>query len=260
MSTSTSEFSTLVRIARKDEYQKIALFACRAFIHDPVFNFFGSVRELMDPNVDTRARQDLLTFIVFLINACQVIGGRITVVVVNSQPGSGSESMSKSERIVSAALWYPPNKRLAVWKVFTLVQSGVFSTLRRWGLTGLMRIAFEYMDSSHAAMKKVYKANGIDKSSDASWYLQLIMTDPDFENQGMMSLLVREAFSHSPSTNFTLEATTIKSKDRYTHLGFDFVAPIKLGKGKVTSLGLPATGPEAIGVEYYVMVKVASKQ
>lgn len=54
----------------------------------------------------------------------------------------------------------------------------------------LQRIGFEYVDSSHAAMEKIYKINGIDKSPDASWYLQLVMTDPDFENKGEHSKFI----------------------------------------------------------------------
>lgn len=33
-------------------------------------------------------------------------------------------------------------------------------------------------------MEKGYKDKGIKESSDASWYLQLVMTDPDYAGQG----------------------------------------------------------------------------
>ena len=36
-----------------------------------------------------------------------------------------------------------------------------------------------------------------------------------------MSLLVREAFAHAPEAIFELEATTAKSRDQYSHLGFE---------------------------------------
>lgn len=67
------------------------------------------------------------------------MGGQITVAVKSVQtenPGTTEET------IVAGAFWCPPNKRLALWKVLTLVQSGVVGVLRRWGLTALMARPF----------------------------------------------------------------------------------------------------------------------
>lgn len=86
---------------------------------------------------------------------------------------------------------------------------------------------------------------------------------------------MREAYAHSPSTVFTLEATTAKSRDRYQHLGFEvrcprktynpdvsiahiqLLAPIKLGVGKVNAEGLSSSGEDAVGVECYSMANVS---
>ena len=47
------------------------------------------------------------------------------------------------------------------------------------------------------------------------------MSNSLFFLAGLMSKLVREAFAHSPEGIFTLEATTLKSRDQYARLGFE---------------------------------------
>lgn len=188
----------------------------------------------------------------FLLESCYREGGLITVAVKNIENPSSGESQ---EVIAAAAYWMPPHKRLALWKVNSLVRSGVIKVLRRWGLTALMRIGFEYQNASKAAMAAGYKANAVKESPNASWYLQLLMTDPAFEGQGFMSALVRDAHANAaPSAKFTLEATTAASRDRYSHLGYELVKTLKLGEGKVDASGIPATGKDAVGVECYSMV------
>lgn len=46
------------------------------------------------------------------------------------------------------------------------------------------RIGFEYHDAAHNTTATGYKAKGVAESPDASWYLQLVLTDPAFEGQG----------------------------------------------------------------------------
>lgn len=46
------------------------------------------------------------------------------------------------------------------------------------------RIGFEYLDLSHEGMLAGYKAKGVKESPDASWYLQLVWTDPTYQGQG----------------------------------------------------------------------------
>lgn len=84
-------------------------------------------------------------------------------------------------------------------------------------------------------------------SVDDTWYLQMVGTDPEYQGrgvfstfepnqmvfhvnphinissifEGLMSLLVRDAFAYDPQSTFTLEATTAKSRDQYKHLGFE---------------------------------------
>lgn len=98
---------------------------------------------------------------------------------------------------------------------------------------------------------------------------------------GYLSLLVREAFAHTPNATFVLEATTEKSRDRYSHFGFQVGAaikdhnahdrfpdprlrhllqlerPIVFGKGEFDSNGYRAKGESAEGFQIYAMVKVS---
>lgn len=63
------------------------------------------------------------------------MGGQITVAVKSVETENPEVT---EEVIVAGAFWCPPNKRLALWKVLTMVQSGVVGVLRRWGLPALM--------------------------------------------------------------------------------------------------------------------------
>lgn len=243
----TTPSKPTIRLATPEDYDRITVLAHAAFVGDPVFHYFGSLRKHLDPVTDVKESENLRRFLRFLLNTCTLSGGRITVAL--------SKNAGEEDKVVAAAFWLPPNKRLALWKVPTLIRAGVIPILKRWGLAGLMRIGFEYLDSSHAALEKGYKGKGSKESPDASWYLQLIMTDPEYQGQGMMSSLVREAFAHAPNSIFTLESTTSKSRDQYLHLGFEIVSTLKLGKGKVDKTGIPASGESATGVECYSMVK-----
>lgn len=85
----------------------------------------------MQPNIDSAGSRDLHQFTAFLLRACHLTGGRITVV---AKPAEGNEA---EEKIVAAALWLPPNKRIALWHVLTLLRSRIVTVLSRWGLTAL---------------------------------------------------------------------------------------------------------------------------
>lgn len=95
--------------------------------------------------------------------------------------------------------------------------------------------------------------------------------------QGIMSLIVREAFEHAPHATYILEGTTTKSRDQYIHLGFEVLlrfsfilpenlnvkflgyknlTPIKFGAGKADARGIAASGKDAVGVEIWGMAKV----
>lgn len=67
----------------------------------------------------------------------------MTVLVEHS---SESSSRSHSEgRIVGMAQWLPPNKRLALWHIKTLYNSGIVGMLKEWGLSGLLVSRFQFI-------------------------------------------------------------------------------------------------------------------
>lgn len=80
---------------------------------------------------DAKACKNRRAMLAFLIKACHLTGGRVTVAVEPKED-------SKGERILAGCLWLPPRKRLAVWKVVNIVRSGVIPVLRGWGLDGLI--------------------------------------------------------------------------------------------------------------------------
>lgn len=47
------------------------------------------------------------------------------------------------------------------------------------------------------------------------------MTDPEYQDQGFLSMIVREQFEREPEGVYLLEATTPRNRDRYAHLGFE---------------------------------------
>lgn len=152
MSSSTSK--TYVRVAKPEEYGKIAVLARKAFIHDSLLNYLRNskqvlllytvtspltsdsfIRKLVPNNIESKETQDIDTFFMYFLQTCQNVGGRITVAVISSK--TNNTGATDEEKIVSAAFWCPPNKRLALWDVPTLLRSGVIGVLRMWGWTVL---------------------------------------------------------------------------------------------------------------------------
>ncbi|KAF8970637.1 hypothetical protein BDZ97DRAFT_1652308 [Flammula alnicola] len=244
-----------IRLATLEDLDKIVDIAGCAFIHDPVINYFGNVkkvraRHVFIPDIDLKECQSRRTFLRLLTKACFLVGGRITVIV------DPAKRDSNGDKIVAGALWLPPKKRLAVWMVPTILKAGVVSVLKRWGLTGLLRVVVDYQGTAESKMHLCFKNNGVKKSPEDSWYLQLVFTDPDYQGRGFMSLLVREAFAHAPEDTYVLEATTAKSRDQYLHLGFESPTAINFGKGKADGRGVATSGADAVGVEIWAMAKV----
>ncbi|KAF8890737.1 hypothetical protein BD779DRAFT_1516787 [Infundibulicybe gibba] len=231
--------NVIVREAKPSEFAAVTQLARRAFAHDPVFNYLGSVEKLIPNDVDTPEGDNLYCFVSFLVQLCHLSGGRITVVTINDEaPAEGSGGVR--EKIVCAGLWLPPNKRPALWQVPRLVRAGIIGVLQKWGLSGQKRIWFECLGASHAAMVVGYKTKGAKTTPDASWHLQMVMTDPNYEGQG---------------TPFVLEATSTHSRDRYKHIGYEGFKPLVVGAGKINELGtLTAAKEQAVGVGCYPMV------
>jgi len=155
---------------------------------------------MLEPDVDTKACTSRLSFFQFLFKAGFLVGGRITVMVDPEKRDS-----NQGDKIIVCALWLPPNSRLAIWKVPTMIKAGVIPVLKRWGLTGLLvrvsiirtssilhnatqRIAFEYQAICESSMHKLFKRKGIKRSPDGAWYLQMIFTDPEYQGNGNYSL------------------------------------------------------------------------
>ncbi|PPR06494.1 hypothetical protein CVT26_004582 [Gymnopilus dilepis] len=249
MSTTTAADSTgdhvepHIRLATPLDFDELADVALRAFIEDPVMNYFGSVKKILEIDTDVKESADRRQFYVFLLRACHYVGGRITVAV--DKPEGAAK-----ERVLAAALWLPPRKRLAAWMLPTMLKSGMFSVLKGWGWTG-------FVESVEKTMHHIFKSKGVKTSPDDSWYLQLAFSDPPQQGKGFMSRLVREQFAHAPDDIYTLEATTAKSRDQYAHFGFGDTTAVPLGKGKVDSRGVATVGELATGIECWAMVKVS---
>ncbi|KAG2005565.1 hypothetical protein CC2G_001960 [Coprinopsis cinerea AmutBmut pab1-1] len=249
-----------VRVAEPEDFEQIVEVAHNAFVHDPVELYFGNVKEITADGLLPHDSTNLRVWVSYLYKLCMAIGGRVTVVVDPSLPKvPGPKGEGEREKVCAAAYWLPPKKRISVFDVRLLVKCGLMETWKGWGLSGVYRAGFEYLSKSEKVMKKVYRAKGVKKSVEDSWYLLHMMTDPVFQGKGYMSMIIREALEHAPDAIFAHEATTAKSRDQYVHLGYELVGSFKIGKGKVGPDGLPAKGKgkeEASGVEAYAMLKL----
>ena len=87
--------------------------------------------QILEIDTDVKESADRRQFYVFLLRACHYVGGRITVAV--DKPEGAAK-----ERLLAAALWLPPRKRLAAWMLPTMLKSGMFSVLKGWGWTGFV--------------------------------------------------------------------------------------------------------------------------
>ncbi|TFK50596.1 hypothetical protein OE88DRAFT_1736106 [Heliocybe sulcata] len=247
MSDASSTNKPYVRLLKTSEIASVVTVNRKAFINDPLFNYFGSIKAPLSNDIDSTERRNLETFLKFLTKVSLRCGGRSTVVAAPNPDGS--------ERICAATVWMPPHKRVTLMKLWAIFRSGAGGIEKAWGPKGIMRMAVEFPDTSHAAQKEAFKAKGIRKHPDSSWYLLLACTDPDEQGKGYLSMLVREGFAHAPGAIFTLEASTVNSRDRYAHLGFELHKSIKLGAGKCDESGYVAKGPDADGVTAYAMIK-----
>ncbi|KAF9463716.1 hypothetical protein BDZ94DRAFT_1282415 [Collybia nuda] len=210
-----------IRLAKPEEYGQIAVLVRKAFIRDPMMNYIGNLKEQLPVNTENANTKDIETFSLFFLHSCHYVGGLVTV-------GVKKEPETSKEEIACVAFWCPPNKRLALWKVPTLLRSGILKVLKVWGWAALKCLR-EYLDLSHVA-----------------------------QEESFMSALMHEAYNNAPAgVPFILEATTPNSRDRYTHLGFEVVEEITLGKGKVNTEGIVASGQEAVGFPIWTMINVS---
>ncbi|EPQ58781.1 hypothetical protein GLOTRDRAFT_125111 [Gloeophyllum trabeum ATCC 11539] len=216
-----------VRLAKLEELDRIAEMQRRAFIADPVFNYFGRVKATPDPSPPFPESPSQTT---------------------PTAPEGGLEELG------GMMIWCPPHKRVSPSNVRALLRTGPLKPLKVWGPGGLWRFATTPIHSERV-MKRGFKAHRATISPEDAWYLLLACTDPAHEGKGFMSLLTREAFAHAPGSVFTVEGSTAKSRDRYAHFGFTDIRPVVLGKGKVDERGYVAKGAAATGFTVYSQIK-----
>ncbi|KAL0952705.1 hypothetical protein HGRIS_006941 [Hohenbuehelia grisea] len=252
-----------VREATLEEIRTLDELFLLAFLDDPAFYYFWSIQSSLSHDSPTtqQGRENIKHLCRFMVDTVQLLGGRIMVAVVPKPEGSISEDadVSDCEVIGASALWLPPHQRISWWTIVTLVRAGFIQLLLAMGLEGYKRMAVEYKEVTARSFESGLSVRNVRETPDESWYLQLIGTHPAHQGKGLMSLLVREAFAHSPTSVFLLDSTTPNSMVRYAHLGFEMMEEVRLGKGVVGSDGLPASGEEATGVPLFCMVK-AQKQ
>ncbi|KAF5347250.1 hypothetical protein D9756_009902 [Leucocoprinus leucothites] len=255
---------TSIRNATEEDYEAISDVVVDAFVHDPVYNYFGSLKEFMPKDKNTKEKENLRKWSKFLLSLCVLSGGRVVVMVEHSVEGEGEDEdgegrnegeRKERERIVGFAEWLPPNKRPALWHVRTMFKAGIVGMVRAWGMSGLLRCGFEWLDGTERTMLKAFRKRELG-NPDATWYLFQIAVIQECQGKGYMSKLIREGFDNAPGATFTLDATTASSRDKYAHVGFEVVGVVPLGRGKSNSKGLEAKGESAVGVDAYSMIKL----
>ncbi|THU91450.1 hypothetical protein K435DRAFT_841036 [Dendrothele bispora CBS 962.96] len=264
-----------------DDVDTVSWVLSKAFLDDRVMNYFGGLKVCPTTREDPKGRTIYL-FYKFLITAALTQGGRLTVATTTEKeiPSDPRSKLKNGETIAGVSCWYPPHKRLPVFNVPLMLRCGIWKVLKRWGVRGLMRSAVEYSGltekthkatfKTHAKSQKESRVKGL--TPEDAWYLQVVMTVKEFEGQGVLSLLVRDAYQHSKKTipgPFILEATSERSRDRYEHLGYKLESDqpkTVLGPGKVDNIGLAVRkgsttkdsmkGGKAEGTEYWCMVNI----
>ncbi|KAI0044752.1 hypothetical protein FA95DRAFT_1496603 [Auriscalpium vulgare] len=176
--------------------------------------------------------------------------GFVTVVTVPAKDGEGEGA---GERIVGGALWLQPGQKMEP-SLTTFVRISPWKAIWSWGLSALSRLFLKYTPTIEKTLDKAFGARGVDRLD--SWHLFEIAVDPDWEGQGLCSLLVRDGFARATPKPIHLEATTPKSRDRYLHFGFEIDEEHRFGVGEVDEKGLPAKGEAAVGWPDVVMTKV----
>ncbi|KXN90749.1 hypothetical protein AN958_03636 [Leucoagaricus sp. SymC.cos] len=202
-----------VRLATEADFDRIVDVVVEAFLRDPVYNYFGSLKEFIPKDRDSQEKEHRKRWAQFLLKLCVLGGGRVTVLVEHGETSPEEES----ERIVGVAEWLPPNKRVALWRVRTMVKAGIIVMLRAWGLPGLLRCGFEWMDSTEQTMLKAFQKRNLGKP-EATWHLLQIAVLPECQGKGYMSKLFREAFDHAPDAIFTLEESRAKVMNKQSKL------------------------------------------
>ncbi|KAJ7644572.1 hypothetical protein FB45DRAFT_898236 [Roridomyces roridus] len=249
-----------IRVATVDDLDELASMTQRAFISSPAQSYLANLRlPLTTAPKDTRARENQVDFIKYLIRRAWHLQGRITVVVLPCPPSTprAPQRDANKEQIIACSVWRPPVAGAARKSPSGIndLRLGLLGLLSSWGLGLTARIA-EFVQPIERAFQEGWKHRNLPTNPDGSWHLQLAGVDPEFQGQGYMSMLLLEAFQNAgPKAIFTLEATTPRARDIYTHFGFEIVKEVVIGKGKVDAHGIAASGESAVGFPVYPMIR-----
>jgi len=154
----------------------------------------------------------------------------------------------------SCAVMMPPGSR--VDNPFTILQSGFISVLWNIGVGGCSRMFSEIVPKSDAAKKK-----GL-KKGEKYYYLFFIGTQEERKGQGLATAMIQryQNIAAREGCSIWLESTTPHSMGIYTHLGFETVEAIILGKGKVAPDGTTMQNGDGVGFWAMIWRPAASSQ
>ncbi|KAI0319265.1 hypothetical protein OF83DRAFT_1111265 [Amylostereum chailletii] len=180
----------VVRPAAKSERAQIADLLTRTFIHDPVMNWFGSVKFLVfDTNREGKSSSALKTirglaaFYTTVVNLFFLLGANIDVAVLRDH------NRGDGEKIIGVAAWFEPGKEVnpSFW---TLLRARPWKVTGTWGVRALKNIFAEYEPAAEKAAKRAFvNHKGISTNLKDSWHLTVLAVDPLYESQGRESII-----------------------------------------------------------------------
>ncbi|PPQ69975.1 hypothetical protein CVT24_003679 [Panaeolus cyanescens] len=254
--------SVCLREAQPQDFAQIAEIGIAAMIEDPLLAYFECRASPINPKENPEHTRALSSYIQFTLYSSWYAGGVIKVACAPSahciEPSTRTSLNQESveERILAAAIWMPPRKRVSNFDPFTLLRSGGVSLAQNVGMAGLSRRWIEYPPIVEHSWKQAQWAleDGKNWSPLDTWSLTMAFTEPAYQGRGLMTTLIRDWISSVPGEGFTLQASTTRARDFfYRHFGFELLDRCKVGVGHASAKGLPETkGP---GVELFTMLK-----
>jgi GNAT superfamily N-acetyltransferase len=123
----------------------------------------------------------------------------------------------------------PPGKRLD--NPLTMIPAGMFGMLLNVGFAGVFRAIFGYEGTCNASKRECRSESG--QRMGRHHYLQIIGTDSSARGQGLASSIIEEfkPVAVQDGLPVWLEATTVKSMQTYSTLGFETVKELRIGAG-----------------------------
>lgn len=204
-----------VRFAEPHEYSEVASVLAHGFARDPCMNWFGGVKNLGlvpafedEPDYEAhtaaakRTLDNLLVFQRAVSKATVLSGGFILVAVIPKEQriGKASTEESSGETIAGVSLWLRPGQPMKL-PLTTIVRSGVWKVLHRWGLVGVkvpaflilvclslileatnQRVVIDLSSAVERSLHKGFKARNMDRLD--SWHLLAVTVDPPYQGKG----------------------------------------------------------------------------